>query len=368
MLKVSLHHASLLGCLSLLLSCQPHSANLEIINFEDSDNCKALSQFVKSVEFIPLNSDGDHLLGFRHDLYHANDGTYIISDSNNGSIYRYSSCGEYLNEIGHKGNGPAEYQSIQNIQVVSNIVYVYSNSGRRLSYTLAGDFLELDKYDDLGTQTYTTEKGVLTYFGYGSGRGHRFGLYNGGSAIEYQIPSLENVINLTSNFPIFSEYNGKVFVADSYNESVMMFLSGQVQPYCQFNFGKYAIQNDFFSFDNPMDAMQSLMSRSFAMIHSYQESDTYCYIEVNIQGGSMPRRSYGLKYKDTWHWFSLGTLDKDPLAGQVYLLENDVLYCMMDPALVGNLQNEILRKATNPEALNGLSVNSNYVIAKIELL
>jgi len=364
--SIVLYMCQLVGT-CILSSCIQDSTSSNQITFIETDNPSGLVELIQNIECIPLETDDFHILGFTHNLYLAKDGSFVIADTNNGNIYRYSSDGKFMNAIGHKGNGPTEFSNINNIQIDGNLVYIYSRNGKRLSYSLDGTFINKDKYDDLGSQSFTTESGTLTYFGYGSGRGHRFGLYSSESSLKYLIPSAEKVINLTANTPIYSKFGDKLFVVDSYNDNVMLFHSGKIQDYCRFNLGKYQVPKDFFTFENAMDAMQFLTSKPYALINSYQESESYSYVEVNIQGDGMPKRSYGIKHNDKWNWFSLGILDKEPLAGQVYLLEDNYLYCMMDPILIENLQNSIYKKIVNPDVLNGLSSNSNYVIAKIKL-
>lgn len=64
-----------------------------------------------------------------------NDNVYVMSGGINGDqqIFKYGPSGELKEKIGRKGRGPGEFQMIANIDIRSDILYVYDENLKRIS-------------------------------------------------------------------------------------------------------------------------------------------------------------------------------------------------------------------------------------------
>ena len=77
--------------------------------------CK-VSEYASSIEYIPLETTDDCLIGDEFSLIVASQDIFV-HEFGDQKIYRFDRNGKYLNTIGKKGQGPGEYVSIYSIYV-----------------------------------------------------------------------------------------------------------------------------------------------------------------------------------------------------------------------------------------------------------
>ena len=77
--------------------------------------CK-ISEYASSIEYIPLETSDDCLIGDEFSLIVASQDIFVHEFSDQ-KIYRFDRNGKFLNSIGKKGQGPGEYVSIYSIYV-----------------------------------------------------------------------------------------------------------------------------------------------------------------------------------------------------------------------------------------------------------
>ena len=219
--------AILLLSILLIMSCSESRDSITAkVPVEFGNTVNPLAEVVKSVEIVPLEADDEHLLGSSVDLNVTED-SYIVTDYLNGNIFRYSHDGRFLNNIGHRGNGPEEYVHINDVQYRDSTLYVFSVPSRIQRFSLSGSMLDLKSLNelDLGAMSWITDEGVLTYYGYGSGRETRFSLLSDETRVDF-FPSKEKVMNYTPTVQIFSESGDSVFVVDSYSDIIKVYSKG----------------------------------------------------------------------------------------------------------------------------------------------
>lgn len=350
-----------------LLFCMACSSNEDIVSFHEVSSLNALVNKTESVKLIPLQTDGEHLLGSPVLLNRMVDG-FILSDITNQNIFRYSSDGGFLNEIGNHGRGPGEYMNIKSVQVIGTEVLV-SSSNKCLRYSASGECLGETVSQDFGEQSIKTNDNFLTYWGYGSGRGYRMGLLDSsGSMVRKLLPSEEKVIHFSPNTPIFTWNGDEAFIADSYSPTILKYTEGgQLSSYLTIDFGKYAIPASFFNQNDAFAAQKELMSRDFALVCSYWESDKLKMIDAIIQKRSGPEKYQAIQDGSDWQWFSGGVLEKDPFAGSLKWVEGNVLYYLLDASILERFPKELLPLVDNQEVLEQVSPTDNYVIAAVTL-
>lgn len=351
---------------SVLFQCCSGKKSEGAVQFNDTMSVRALAEQVSGIEILPLEADESHMTGSIVEL-HLIGNSFLLVDKINTRIYRYSPDGKFLCEIGRQGNGPGEYVNVGNIQVKDGCINVFSRPSKLLKYSFSGEFLEALEFDDLGGQSYETGEGILTYYGYGSGRGNRLGLVSDmGTA--YMLPSSEKVLNMDSRSPIFSEGKDCILFTDTYSNTVKSFREGEVSTYLAFDLGKYAIPEDFFKHDDSFAAMETLMSGTYALVENYQEDGDSKLVNVKVQApGKKAEEHLGLFRKGAWKWFSAGELGVSPLAGGIQAIKGDSLYCTMDPYLLKNFPKELLPFLADKNTLSSIPEDGNTVIAIVKL-
>ncbi|TVR35727.1 MAG: hypothetical protein EA390_01280 [Balneolaceae bacterium] len=95
-----------------------------------------------------------------------NDNVYVMSGGINGDqqIFKYGPSGKLKEKIGRKGRGPGEFQMIANIDIRSDILYIYDENLKRISLFSTANSKLIDTFalqNELLRQI--NEDGVLQY-------------------------------------------------------------------------------------------------------------------------------------------------------------------------------------------------------------
>ena len=98
------------------------------------------SEWIESIKFLPLRSDGEHFIPEDANIKFRDD--YILM-GNTDRILIFNKEGRYINELYKKGKGPEEYSFIGDYDLVpgSEEIVIIGNK-KLLFYTLEGKFIE----------------------------------------------------------------------------------------------------------------------------------------------------------------------------------------------------------------------------------
>lgn len=348
----------------LLASCSRQNDG-DAIKFEDVSSAKVLLSFVEHIDLVPLQTDDAPLLGSHTELYTIGD-SYVVLDKVNKLIVRYGMDGSFLNTVGRRGNGPGEYIDIHNIQLVDDEIIVFSSPDKILHYEAGGDFLYEEHTEGLGTQSWLVNEGLLSYYSFGSGRGHRAGLWTK----DKELPFLNDdakVIHFSGDAPVFWEWGGKIFFTDAYNPSIMLYDNNKVRPIITFDFGNASIPEEFYEFEDAFVATEFLFARKFALIQRYLSNDRYQFLEVLIQHQDKLQTRYGIAQDGMWKWFSVGDSGSSPMAGSFRTMDGQALYGLMDSYVLKKMDRSFIPLILNPEVIDSISPSDNPVLAIITL-
>lgn len=155
----------------MAIGCTGHKVNADgNVAVEFYNTINPLAENISSIELIPLETDSEHLVGGVTDLTIAGD-SYIVMDLINNNIFRYSADGKFLGRIGQKGNEPEEYIRINDIQYHDGNLCVFSTPSKLQRFSLDGNMIDSKIFPemDLGSMSWLTDEGVLTYYGYEAG-------------------------------------------------------------------------------------------------------------------------------------------------------------------------------------------------------
>jgi hypothetical protein len=102
-----------------------------------------LSELVKSVRLIPLETSKNSLIGYTNKIFVGENSILISTQGNSPEIFHFTSNGKFLNKIGNQGQGPGEFSDISNLEVIQDSSCVYIQGWRMrkiLQYSFDGKF------------------------------------------------------------------------------------------------------------------------------------------------------------------------------------------------------------------------------------
>lgn len=348
------------------LGCRKATQAEDVIHFIDSSSMSEFLSEVHSVNFIPIKSADNHLLGSRVELVLANDGTFVLCDMVNTIIYRYDSSGEFLNSIGRRGNGPGEYLNITNVQAIKGGIAVITQFEGIKYFDLDGHFLYQEDNGDLGLQSLIVDEGILTYNGYLPTAKYRSTLLKDGRIEKEYLPTKKPAIPYSTTIPQLTEYDGKLFLIDSYSNILYKYESGQLDPYLEFDFGEYAVPESYYKAEDVYEGAELLLSSEFAFIQRYLESDHFALAEILIQKHSGLKVVYGLFKDSQWRWFSEGPSRKAAFNETPRVARGKTLYSLI-PSETAAAAVKLFSHQEKKMAANYNEEEYSYVIAEINL-
>lgn len=362
---------SILLCALLLLSaCARDKGNGDAVKMEIVPSEEPLLEHVSSVELVPIEEDEDHLLGPRLAIKLLPDGGFILADRQNLNIFRYAADGSFLNTVGSKGRGPLEYPSIHNEQVRGDSVIVFTQTGKYDVYSTTGEPLRECDIQNPGMGYYLVGDGILTYRGYQE-KGSPRVLFTAGDGTQTPYLVTENaVLSLMAGWDVFSETkDGTILFIDSFSDEIHSFKDGVFAPYLVFDFGDYAIDDQFFKVKDRMEGAELLLGSSFAVIAGYQEGTRYSLVQVITQEPHAQKstRYCGLKCPDgKWCWFCLqNAFSREDL---LFLsLSGKTLYTMVLPESIDAFSACFASKIAHPEIMKKGEDAPEHFLAKIHL-
>ncbi len=125
----------------------------DIINFSSIVNVKKdlkLSQMVKDVKYISLQTKQDCLIGDIDVLKVSSDRIFLISRS---IVYCFMMDGSFYKKIGNRGNGPGEYIKPRDLTINEDTqsVYILDSSTKLIyEYSFSGNYKQSIKLPDNG--------------------------------------------------------------------------------------------------------------------------------------------------------------------------------------------------------------------------
>lgn len=116
----------------LLLSCQ-NTTYQEQVQCIDYDNLSNGDFIIKDIEYVPLETTDQSLLGSIKKVLFKNNKFYILDTSENNGVYIFDRKGRFLSAINKQGEAPDEYIELMDMDVDNEgNVYIADNARMNL--------------------------------------------------------------------------------------------------------------------------------------------------------------------------------------------------------------------------------------------
>lgn len=351
----------------ILCSCVHQVSQSDVINIpvrvEKTD--EAFIEAAGEIDAVVID-ESKCLLGSEIGFYPLGS-DFLFVDKKNHRISRFSSNGLFLNEIGHRGNGPSEYSYILNVQVHNDTVIVFSLPDKILRYSAEGECIGTKNNMHLGLSSLFDKDGLMvTYYGYTGADSHRIAAYHEGKECLRCLPLKNKVMSLDLGNDLFYGYDDAYYLLDSYVPSIYRWREGALSEYLAFDLGKYAIKDVFFEFKDPFKSAEYLMSSDYSLIYRYICDSDHQLVQINIH----PKEKnsfvlYGLSEDGFWRWFTLPEGADDPVSGPFRFYKDGCLYCLLGPEHANAFFTAYASKINNSEILNNIKNSDAHIVAKI---
>lgn len=355
----------------LLTACGKQAeSTAEVVKYDPAEGLDVLDVgIVKSIEIVPLEVQDGSLIGDNPQLV-LSGGDYYVVDQSGGKVLRFGADGKFLNSIGQQGRGPSEYAFMDNATVVDSTIYIHSSQNdAEFIYGKNGNFIRKDTLPFYAQQILHLPDRTLYYLGYGNDRGDARVVETKGGGVEEYLPSAAKIFPLLEVMPALVPGGDSVFVRESLSNEIYSIRNGAARVAYRFDYGQYNIPAEYFKMDDAEQAGNWLFVRKFALQQLFLTSDQWVVMSAFMQKQDAFTLAYGFKNRATgvWQWCNYSGRDNPSIFfgdHVLKLLTDTDLYFMVDPGklLRSSLRNSPLLR--NPEALDTLGDDGNYVILK----
>lgn len=348
------------------------------IHLQDAESAK-FDSFFTIEELISLkNSEATPITRIKRILSRENNYWILTSEK----IFHLDSNGKILNQLSNQGQGPGEYQSIDDIRwnENSNLLEVLDkNSGKLLRFTTEGVFQNEWKNPYLYLATSFIPQGDDYYIYCGvffNGDGNRAVLVSGktGEKIKgfSQIGKERNYLSVLNNDTFYNKGGEIEFF---YSDSDTLFTLGESGARAKyfFDFGKFQTPEEFFDrdFENIMDFRNKAAENDYASVFSIQPTNNHIFIFV-IQGskfftGILKRSTNEVRVTEGWYSDFGG--DFSNLSSYLVYTpvgsDDQFIYFSIDPYAI---KSEIDKLKENPTSLEFLKENPliNHILKNFD--
>ena len=121
-----------------------------------------LNDWAKNIRFVPLETNDDILIKYISMVFQRGD-QFLVSHGDRVSLLDYE--GNYLYDIGSKGQGPTNFISVNNVTLHNDLIYIHETENRIKAYDWKGNFvkkMELPAKSN-GLITMDGKEEMLTY-------------------------------------------------------------------------------------------------------------------------------------------------------------------------------------------------------------
>ena len=337
-----------------------------VVTMPEDIRPEALAQMVRSIDLVPLETT-DQFLGNSLNVTPDSGDGWIVYDTQNGIIHHYDAAGKFLGRIGQLGRGPQDFDNPNHVQMRDGLLYVFSvGSSELVVYREDGTFVRKEETGARGSNgALAVDEGHLVYSGYAYEGDNLVKLVAADGTQTEFIPKKNPKMLSFFGAQVFSDTGGKVFIIPEWDDTVYRYAGGQVEPAVRFDFGRAAFDDSIWKQEDPASAlMNKVASADIAFLYAFWETRQMRAVGVMCNGVQRNGPCFGVERHGKWAWFALeqGKALREPVC-----LEGDALVFPVDPAALDFLDPALREKVSNPQVLNGITEDSNYLLAKLHI-
>jgi len=107
------------------------------------------SSFVDTIEFIPLETNDENLIGKVNRIFYRNGKYYLRTTQGmmNGKLSVFNKTGKYLWGLNKKGQGPGEYTDFEDFSIADNGNIIIPTIKKIITYDSLGNFLSENRFE-----------------------------------------------------------------------------------------------------------------------------------------------------------------------------------------------------------------------------
>jgi hypothetical protein len=259
--------------------------NYTVINIDakKSIDGTGMSDIFSTIEYIPLETNDEHLIGEINQILVFKDRLYMADIYQTQSVFCYTKEGKFLYELNRKGQGPGEYTTLDNISIDYDKERLLVYAGNMLlEYDLDGNYIESHKIDLWANDFFYTGNNRIAFYGdYTTNMEYEkeqmtpnlFVLENYNVVhTDLYFPSETNFGALTSPLnSISTENNGTVSLLSAYNDTIYYVTADTVKRAYYIDFGDMKKDKNFYQLIySPTATRES--------IHEYEMNHDVCNI------------------------------------------------------------------------------------------
>ena len=248
-----------------------------------------LSSFVDTIEFIPLETNDENLIGDVERIIYRNGKYYIRTTQGmlHGKLSIFDKTGKYLWGLNKIGNGPGEYPELKEFAITENGNITATSYRKIINYDSTGIFLSENKTDFLGTEFIYTGHNHYTYFDCNAiqhGNKLLSVIDNNGTIKRklFMVSKLEaNKSSLTIDWRSLSFFESTLYFMYPYGDTIYSIDNKEnIKRIYSINFGDKRIPTDLFDVNDDVLSSKKKLSKLEDYMHATAigYADKYIYI------------------------------------------------------------------------------------------
>lgn len=251
----------------------------------------SLDDDIKSIEYIPLETNDSCLIGNILDLRISEDYIFIYNGKAS-EVLQFDKKGHFVRQIGREGNGPGEYSMITELAIddAHKKVFIFQYSGAVLTYSFEGEFLCADTVIGNAGGMYVFSDGMRAL------KGLTMNPIKNAPWAGALIDDKGKIIISKSLYPTmgdvnlfymkeicFSPFKDEVLLFTSCNDTVFCINSSSIQPRFLLNRSNEAY---YYNAVSDITKMDDLILNDLNTIGIYDLFETYRYLYIRIYKGN----------------------------------------------------------------------------------
>ena len=351
----------------------------------DKNNLAKISEITDEIEYIPLQTSNNFLIGDITKMIVWND-IFYIWDRISEAVFCFDKDGNFINKILKKGFGPEEYPRISDFTInkENGNIYIYSDEGEGIyEYTIEGSFIKKNRTQGILISSFALlQDNIFLCYGGKLPNNHlyksiqpeqcRFFVKSTDSIYQHQLKFRfdNDYWRLPLSTNNFSFYNDTILLTEFFNPEIYSVdLDGKLIPRYRINF----LSNTYNpSFEQALDLKRIESEKGLGNLatlwNAFFETDKYIFINY---AWALVGFAYVKKENNTIHnlgFFIDDDINKITLSPSFLFVDNNHLYQVKEPLTF--LENQKKRLNTSSYLQNitkKLCEDDNPVIVKIKL-